>query len=153
MVCLCCHFLSALLMWQLVWLLLMTITKIGVPNRWDWTVMVRGLAGGEASASFTSAPSVAIPLIGKITWPNTYALILEKSLSFVLTVPIAQALRTHSPTTFECTQGRSHTPAYSVLTVLLTDMLCSSTCWNTISNLKIKSLNPMFVVVAFLNVG
>ena len=126
----------------------MTIIKIGVPNRWDWTVMVRGLAGGEASASFTSAPSVAIPLIGKITWPNTYAHILERNLSFVLTVPIALALKILSPTTYECIRERNRTLACSVLIALLTDMPCSFTYWNTTSNLQIKILNLMFVVIA-----
>lgn len=131
------------------WLVLMTITKLGVPNRWNWTGMVRGVTGGEAPASYTSVSSVAIPLIGKITWPNTYARTPVKNLSFALIAHTVPAQKTRSITTFAYTRGRSRTPACSAPTAPPTDMLCSSICWSTTSNYRIKTTKPMFVVFAF----
>lgn len=67
-------------------LLVITIIKIGVPDRWDWSVMVRGIAGDGLAARCISVPTVRIPQLGKTTCQSTFALIQERNLLHALIV-------------------------------------------------------------------
>lgn len=98
------------------------LTKLGVPNRWDWTVMLRGIAGEEQSASYTSVPTVLIPQLGKTTCPNTYVHTRARSRSRVLTVSIVQLPKITWDNTFVHTLVRNLTLVYFVHTRLLIDL-------------------------------
>lgn len=99
--------------------LMMIIIEIGVPDRWDWTVMVRGIAGEELSARCTSAHTVNIPPLGKTTLQSTFVRTLERNLLHVHTVTTVLHQKTTWSYMFAPTLVRSHLTVPTVPFVLL----------------------------------
>lgn len=85
------------------YLLVITVIKIGVPDRWDCSVMVRGIAGDGLAARCISVPTVRIPQLGKTTCPNTFVPILERNL---LLAPIV-LIELHLRITWDSTSART----------------------------------------------
>lgn len=107
----------------------MTVIKLGIPDRWDWTLMVRGIAGEEASARCTSVRIVHTQLLGKIIWQNMFALTQERNLSRVPTVRSVHAQRIPWIIMFASTLVKSLTLVLSVLIVLCSGQLWKAICW------------------------
>lgn len=96
---------------------MMTIIKIGIPCRWNKTVMVRRVAGEELSARFISAHTANIPLTEKTTSLSTYAHILERNHLPATTAHTVQQQRTNSFHISEHILEKNHFPAHTVTTV------------------------------------
>lgn len=104
---------------QFLW----SLTKLGISDRWNRTVMVWGIAEGTLAARCTDVPTVLTQPLGKLAWPSISALTQERSRSRVriaLTVPVP---KTRWLTTFAFTLGRSRIHVTCVPIVLHRDQL------------------------------
>lgn len=123
---------------MLTWMI--TIIKIGIPDRWE--VMVRRIAAEELTARCTSVPTAHIPQIGKITWQNIFVLIQERNHLPVKTVPIVQPQKTNWYSICELIPEKGHLLVPIVHIVQLKRTNCISTYVSTLER------NPSLVHIA-----